>query len=407
MWIYQILVSLFSRLSPLFALVNSKLRKQLIGQRNSLKQLPDFAKKGKLVWIHVASLGEYEQALPIIDKIKERQTEAQIALSFFSPSGYEYAAKKAPVEFVFYLPWDIKSKANKVVQWLKPDVAIFVKYELWPNYLNELKKFGCPTYLVAARFYKEQWLFKYRLGEQLLENFNQILCQDESSISAVHSFYPELPVNYCGDTRFDRVAQIAFENKSLDGIESFIAGRKCIVFGSSWQEEHELLAQSLREFDNPKVCFIVAPHKVDSITTKKAISSFSEPVNRFTKSEFQTDRRVLILDTVGLLSAVYRYADLAFIGGGFKTGLHNVPEAAVYGIPVLIGPNYSQFPEVVQLVKEGGVIAIDQSSEFDIYLQTLAKQPRALQSQGEANRRFIEQNLGASDKIYKEISKFL
>jgi len=407
MWIYQILVSLFSRLSPLFALVNSKLRKQLIGQRNSLKQLPDFAKKGKLVWIHVASLGEYEQALPIIDKIKERQTEAQIALSFFSPSGYEYAAKKAPVEFVFYLPWDTKSKANKVVHWLKPDVAIFVKYELWPNYLNELKKFGCPTYLVAARFYKEQWLFKYRLGEQLLENFNQILCQDESSISVVHSFYPELPVNYCGDTRFDRVAQIAFENKSLDGIESFIAGRKCIVFGSSWQEEHELLAQSLREFDNPKVCFIVAPHKVDSITTKKAISSFSEPVNRFTKSEFQTDRRVLILDTVGLLSAVYRYADLAFIGGGFKTGLHNVPEAAVYGIPVLIGPNYSQFPEVVKLVREGGVIAIDQSSEFDIYLQTLAKQPRALQSQGEANRRFIEQNLGASDKIYKEISKFL
>ena len=407
MWIYQILVSLFSRLSPLFALVNSKLRKQLIGQRNSLKQLPDFAKKGKLVWIHVASLGEYEQALPIIDKIKERQTEAQIALSFFSPSGYEYAAKKAPVEFVFYLPWDIKSKANKVVQWLKPDVAIFVKYELWPNYLNELKKFGCPTYLVAARFYKEQWLFKYRLGEQLLENFNQILCQDESSISAVHSFYPELPVNYCGDTRFDRVAQIAFENKSLDGIESFIAGRKCIVFGSSWQEEHELLAQSLRELDNPKVCFIVAPHKVDSITTQKTISSFSEPVNRYTKSEFQTDLRVLILDTVGLLSAVYRYAHLAFIGGGFKTGLHNVPEAAVYGIPVLIGPNYSQFPEVVQLVKEGGVIAIDQSSEFDIYLQTIAKQPRALQSQGEANRRFIEQNLGASDKIYKEISKFL
>ena len=407
MWIYQILVSLFSRLSPLFALVNSKLRKQLIGQRNSLKQLPDFAKKGKLVWIHVASLGEYEQALPIIDKIKKRQTEAQIALSFFSPSGYEYAAKKAPVEFVFYLPWDTKSKANKVVHWLKPDVAIFVKYELWPNYLNELKKFGCPTYLVAARFYKEQWLFKYRLGEQLLENFNQILCQDESSISAVHSFYPELPVNYCGDTRFDRVAQIAFENKSLDGIESFIAGRKCIVFGSSWQEEHELLAQSLREFDDPKVCFIVAPHKVDSITTQKAISSFSEPVNRYTKSEFQTDLRVLILDTVGLLSAVYRYADLAFIGGGFKTGLHNVPEAAVYGIPVLIGPNYSQFPEVVKLVREGGVIAIDQSSEFDIYLQTLAKQPRALQSQGEANRRFIEQNLGASGKIYKEISKFL
>ena len=407
MWIYQILVSLFSRLSPLFALVNSKLRNQLLGQKNSLKQLPDFTKKGKLVWIHVASLGEYEQALPIIDKINERQTEAQIALSFFSPSGYEYAAKKAPVEFVFYLPWDTKSKAKKVLHWLKPDVAIFVKYELWPNYLNELKKIGCPTYLVAARFYKEQWLFKYRLGEQLLKNFNQILCQDESSITAIHSFYPELPVKYCGDTRFDRVAQIALENKPLDRIESFIAGRKCIVFGSSWEEEHELLDQSLQEFDDPKVCFIVAPHKVDSITTQKTISSFSEPVNRYTKSEFQTDRRVLILDTVGLLSTVYRYADLAFIGGGFKTGLHNVPEAAVYGIPILIGPNYSQFPEVVQLVKEGGVIAIDQSSELDIYLQTLANQPRALQSQGEANKRFIEQNLGASGKIYKEISKFL
>ena len=407
MWIYQILVSLFSRLSPLFALVHSKLRKQFLGQRNSLQQLPNFAKKGKLLWIHVASLGEYEQALPIIDKIRERQTETQIVLSFFSPSGYEYAAKKAPVDFVFYLPWDTKSKANKVVQWLKPEVAIFVKYELWPNYLNELKKFGCPTYLAAARFYKEQWLFKYGLGKPLLENFNQILCQDELSISVVHSFYPELPVKYCGDTRFDRVAQIALENKPLDRIESFIAGRKCIVFGSSWEEEHELLDQSLREFDDPKVCFIVAPHKVDSITIQKTISSFSESVNRYTKSEFQTDRRVLILDTVGLLSTVYRYADLAFIGGGFKTGLHNVPEAAVYGIPVLIGPNYSQFPEVVQLVKEGGVIAINQSSELDIYLQTLAKQPRALQSQGEANKRFIEQNLGASDKVYQEISKFL
>jgi 3-deoxy-D-manno-octulosonic-acid transferase len=194
MWIYQILVSLFSRLSPLFALVNPKLRKQLQGQTSSLKQLPNFTKKGKLVWIHVASLGEYEQALPIIDRIKQKQTETQIALSFFSPSGYVYAAKKAPVDLVFYLPWDTKSKANKVVQWLKPDTAVFVKYELWPNYLNELKKFGCPTYLVAARFYKDQWLFKYRLGKQLLENFNQILCQDESSISVVHSFYPELAV---------------------------------------------------------------------------------------------------------------------------------------------------------------------------------------------------------------------
>jgi 3-deoxy-D-manno-octulosonic-acid transferase len=407
MWIYQILVSLFSSLSPLFALVNSKLRKQLQGQRNSLKQLPNFTKKGKLVWIHVASLGEYEQALPIINTIKKRQTEAQIALSFFSPSGYEYAAKKAPVEFVFYLPWDTKSKANKVVQWLKPDIAIFVKYELWPNYLNELKKFGCSTYLVAARFYKEQWLFKYRLGKQLLESFNQILCQDESSISVTHSFYPKLPVNYCGDTRFDRVAQIALENKSLDGIESFIARRRCVVFGSSWQEEHELLSQSLREFDDSKVCFIVAPHKVDAITTQKTIATFSEPVNRYTLSEFRSDRRVLILDTVGLLSTVYRYADLAFIGGGFKTGLHNVPEAAVYGIPVLIGPNYHQFPEVVQMIKAGGVIAINQSSDLDIYIQTLAKQARALQSQGEANRKFIEQNLGASDKVYQEISKFL
>jgi 3-deoxy-D-manno-octulosonic-acid transferase len=407
MWIYQILVSLFSSLSPLFALVNSKLRKQLQGQRNSLKQLSNFTKKGKLVWIHVASLGEYEQALPIIHTIKKRQTEAQIALSFFSPSGYEYAAKKAPVELVFYLPWDTKSKANKVVQWLKPDIAIFVKYELWPNYLNELKKFGCPTYLVAARFYKEQWLFKYHLGKQLLESFNQILCQDESSISVTHSFYPKLPVNYCGDTRFDRVAQIALENKSLDGIESFIAGRRCVVFGSSWQEEHELLSQSLREFDDSKVCFIVAPHKVDSITTQKTIATFSEPVNRYTLSEFRSDRRVLILDTVGLLSTVYRYADLAFIGGGFKTGLHNVPEAAVYGIPVLIGPNYHQFPEVVQMIKAGGVIAINQSSDLDIYIQTLAKQARALQSQGEANRKFIEQNLGASDKVYQEISKFL
>ena len=407
MWIYQILVSLFSSLSPLFALVNSKLRKQLQGQRNSLKQLPNFTKKGKLVWIHVASLGEYEQALPIINTIKKRQTEAQIALSFFSPSGYEYAAKKAPVEFVFYLPWDTKSKANKMVQWLKPDIAIFVKYELWPNYLNELKNFGCPTYLVAARFYKEQWLFKYRLGKQLLESFNQILCQDESSISVTHSFYPKLPVNYCGDTRFDRVAQIALENKSLYGIESFIAGRRCVVFGSSWKEEHELLSQSLREFDDSKVCFIVAPHKVDAITTQKTIETFSEPVNRYTLSEFRSDRRVLILDTVGLLSTVYRYADLAFIGGGFKTGLHNVPEAAVYGIPVLIGPNYHQFPEVVQMIKAGGVIAINQSSDLDIYIQTLAKQARALQSQGEANRKFIEQNLGASDKVYQEISKFL
>ena len=407
MLLYQILISLFIRLSPLFALVNSKLRKQLQGQRNSLKQLPNFTKKGKLVWIHVASLGEYEQALPIINTIKKRQTEAQIALSFFSPSGYEYAAKKAPVEFVFYLPWDTKSKANKMVQWLKPDIAIFVKYELWPNYLNELKNFGCPTYLVAARFYKEQWLFKYRLGKQLLESFNQILCQDESSISVTHSFYPKLPVNYCGDTRFDRVAQIALENKSLDGIESFIAGRRCVVFGSSWKEEHELLSQSLREFDDSKVCFIVAPHKVDAITTQKTIETFSEPVNRYTLSEFRSDRRVLILDTVGLLSTVYRYADLAFIGGGFKTGLHNVPEAAVYGIPVLIGPNYHQFPEVVQMIKAGGVIAINQSSDLDIYIQTLAKQARALQSQGEANRKFIEQNLGASDKVYQEISKFL
>lgn len=407
MWIYQILVSLFSGLSLLFALVNSKLRKQLQGQRNSLKQLLNFSKKGKLVWIHVASLGEYEQALPIIDRIKQKQTETQIALSFFSPSGYEYAEKKAPVDLVFYLPWDTQSKAKKVIQLLNPDLALFVKYELWPNYINELKNFGCPTYLVAARFYKEQWLFKFKLGKQLLENFDKILCQDQLSISVIHYYYPDIAIEYCGDTRFERVVQIASENKSFDWVETFKARRKCVVLGSTWPEEHQLLAQSLKEFDDPEVCFIVAPHKVNHTAIDKVVSLFSEPVNRYTRSEFQPDQRVLILDTIGLLSAVYKYADLAFIGGGFNTGLHNVPEAAVHGIPVLIGPNYSQFPEVVQLVQEGGVIAIDQSSELDIYLQTLAKQPRALQSQGEANRKFIKQNLGASDKVYLEISKFL
>ena len=406
MLIYQLLIRLVSFFAPIAGLFNAKFKQQLSGQKKSFTLINLDAHR-PVVWMHVASLGEYEQGLPLLEKLKSERPDYQIALSFFSPSGYENVKAKAPVDALFYLPFDTKANAKKLVYLLKPTLALFVKYEIWPNYLQELERQRIPAVLMVARFYPDQWFFRYAFGKQQLHRFTKILCLNDTSAILAKSIVSPAKVFNTGDTRFDRVTAIAKSDIQLEWAEEFIAGRKCVIIGSSWEEEHILLATVLREFHDPTICFIVVPHKVDPKSIGTYRSQFAEPVALYSEHAFQSAHRILLVDRIGMLSSLYLYADLALVGGGFKTGLHNVLEPAIYSIPVLIGPNYHKFPEASALVEKGGVIAITNSDDLELYLQTLARQPRVLEELGIQNRLGIEESSGATDRIYDQIKTFL
>lgn len=376
------------------------------GQNSSFSILQEKIIPGqKYVWFHASSLGEFEQGRPLIEELKRRSPEHKVVLTFFSPSGYEVRKNYAGADVVLYLPMDTPGNVCRFLDIVKPEKAVFIKYEFWANYLTELKKRGIPTYLVSAIFRPQQAFFKWYGGwyRSLLSAFTHLYVQDKPSDELLKSI-GVTNVTVAGDTRFDRVAEIAAQAKELPVVEAFAKGRKVLVAGSSWPFDEDILFDYFNSHED--LFLIVAPHVTSESHIEDICRKLKRPFARYTKTDEQNAAQAdcLIIDCIGLLSSIYRYGQIAYIGGGFGVGIHNVLEAAVYGVPVIFGPNYHKFREACGLIEAGGGFSISESQQYVNLMDKLLQDNNYLVSCGKRSSDFVHGNLGATDLIMHKLA---
>lgn len=404
------------------SLFSKKIRKFLNGRKGLVKTIENtFATvTDDVVWFHCSSVGEFEQARPLIEWYKGSRPQTRILLTFFSPSGYELRKNYSLADWVFYLPLDTISNARRMVRAVKPKKLIFTKYDLWNNYIRQARKAGAGIYLVSAIFRPFQPFFKWWGGffRGMLKCINVIFVQDEESQRLLSTIGIRDNVIVCGDTRFDRVDKIASESKHFPVIENFARDCFTIVAGSTWQPDDELIAQVMKNFS--KVRLVVAPHEIHKERIEKLLQIY-EPYGTVRYSEVEEDadremvsenpqsiaegKRVLVIDCIGILSSLYRYADFAYIGGGFGVGIHNTLEAAVYGVPLAFGPNYRKFQEAIDLIECNGATSVDNASELYQVIDNCVKDKELRDFRGRSCRNYVEKMLGATDKIVSVLEK--
>jgi len=408
-YLYQLAVFLSLPVLRLGCFFNPKLKLRWIGQKNSLAELEALNRKEnqKCIWFHCASLGEFEQARPLIEALKKEKQHHFLAVTFFSPSGYEIQKNYPLANWVGYLPWDQRKEMNRFLTLLKPDVALLVKYELWPNLLTLLKQQHRATFSLCGRFYDKQFFFK-PYGKWLLKRIKKMdgyMVVDEASKNLLkkHEMKPLVQV---GDLRMDRVLTGMKKKESLDQIETFLDQKKCFVVGSSWPEDYPVFLDLLLSKTDIKL--IIAPHDVSpkSIAQLEGlIMSEKAYWSRFNPKK-DVHKKVLIMDVVGYLAQAYQYAHWAYVGGGMGTkGLHNILEAVVYGIPVFIGKNYRNFKEAGDLVQQGGVLSVSNKVAFGDAFETLSPKKRIeIES---INKNYVEQHSGATQKCLAFLAPYL
>ena len=389
-------------LSPLFS---PKMSLFVKGRKSVIDTIKSTLKKGdKTIWFHCASLGEYEQGVPVIKKTKEEFPDHKIIVSFFSPSGFEVKKNDKLADCTVYLPLDTPKNAKNLIDLLQPSVAIFIKYEFWPNYLFELKKKNIPTILVSGLFRKDQVFFKFYGGfmRRTLNSFSHFFVQDQLSKSLLKQLKIS-QVTVSGDTRFDRVSDQLSVNNELDFMALFKQDLFCLVCGSTWPKDESILINYINNFSN-NTKFIIAPHEVNNLRIESLKKKLKVKTVLYSEREKYniSDYQVLIIDTVGLLTKVYSYADVAYIGGGIgmgANGLHNVLEAATFGVPIIIGENYTNFPEAKKLKELNGLFSVASPQEFiDIFNQLKTDAPFC-EKTGLISKNFIFNNRGATDII--------
>lgn len=413
--LYNFFIFIATPILHVIALFNQKINLFVKGRKEAFAKVNNL--KGKqVIWFHAASLGEFEQARPIIEAIKKEYKHFKILVTFFSPSGYEVRKNYNLADVVCYLPLDSKSNAKKFVETVNPKMAIFIKYEFWPNLLYELKRKEIPTILVSGILRKNQLFFKSYGGfmRDSLQAFHHFFVQNQTSKELLSSINFK-NVTVAGDTRFDRVAKILAQDNSLDFINQFKDHKYTVVAGSTWQDDEELLVNYINNYASEDEKFIIAPHniKADAISelqksiNKKVVKysdvisslSSSLKINSVEKSKNLAEYQVFIVDTIGLLTKIYAAANLAYVGGGLKTGLHNILEPATFGIPVVIGNNYNKFKEAVDLVKIGGCISIKNQEEFTANFINFKNDENFRKLTGAINKKYIADNLGATTLI--------
>ncbi len=402
---YNFGIYIYSLLIHLLAPFSRKPRKMMKGHWIVYELLRQQKEDGaKYIWFHAASLGEFEQGRPLIEKIRERYPEYKILLTFFSPSGYEVRKNYKGADIVCYLPLDKPRNVNKFLDIIQPCMAFFIKYEFWKNYLDELHKRNIPVYSISSIFRKEQIFFKWYGGtyRKVLANFDQLFVQNETS----KRFLSKIGINkvtVVGDTRFDRVLEIRQEAKDLPLVEAFKSNSMTIVAGSSWQPDEDLFIEYFNT--HPDIKLIIAPHVIDENHLVEIISKLKRPYVRYSKANEQNVRNAdcLIIDGFGLLSSIYRYGEIAYVGGGFGVGIHNILEAAVYGIPVIFGPKYQKFMEAKQLLEENGAFSIKNYEELSQLLDKMISDTEYLKEVGVNADNYVSKNLGASEKILDQI----
>jgi len=409
-FIYNILTHLSWLVLKGIALFQPKMRLFVSGRKNTFDQLrSSITPNSKCIWMHVASLGEFEQGLPILEQLRQQYPNHKLVLSFFSPSGYEVKKNTSAADVVVYLPMDTRSNASQFVDLVNPVMAIFIKYEIWPNYLHQLRQRKIPTLLVSAIFSKRQVFFKPYGGfmRNSLHSFSHFFVQDDTSKTLLQSIgFANSTVS--GDTRFDRVYEILNRDNHLDFMEQFKGNQPCLVAGSTWPEDEKILVDYINSSDKG-VKFVLAPHKIKPDHIEQLLESISKKTICYSNIDNQNlmDFDVLIIDTIGLLTKIYSYAQMAYVGGGFATGLHNTLEPAVYGIPVVIGPNYKGFKEAEDLVDLKGVLPVSSSSELKTTLDRFLENPDVLENTGKINSTYITQNVGATPLIMEHIDQIL
>ena len=401
-FIYSFFVSITSFLLPIITLFNNKIKLFVAGRKESFSKLSVFKKGDKVIWIHVASLGEFEQGRPIIERLKSEQPTYKIVLTFFSPSGYEIQKNYKLADVVCYLPMDTKHNVRKFLDVVQPSMAIFVKYEFWPNYLNGLKERNITTILVSGIFRKKQIFFKPfgSFMKKSLKAFNHFFVQDETSQQLLNTINIE-NVTISGDTRFDRVFEILQQDNSLDFITEFKNNQYTVVAGSTWKDDEELLVHYINNSSSENEKIIIAPHNINSENIKKLQKSINKKAVLFSEKELKnlSEFDVFIVDTIGILTKIYSEADVAYVGGGLtKNGVHNVLEPATFGVPIVIGTEYKKYNEVVDLVALKGCISIANQQEFSSIFTKLKQDKSFRELTGKINKEYIEKNIGATQK---------
>ena len=373
---------------------------------NTLKETirPD----DKTIWFHCASLGEYEQGVPIMEKIKELFPNYKIIVTFFSPSGFEVKKNSTLANTIIYLPIDTISNAKIFIELAHPSLAIFIKYEFWPNYLFQLKEKNIPTLLVSGLFRKDQLFFKPYGGfmRKVLNSFDHFFVQDETSKVLLNNInIKETTVS--GDTRFDRVSNQLLQDNNIAFISEFKQNNLCIVCGSTWPEDEAVLIDYINKAPDD-VKFIIAPHEINASKIESFRKNIQKQSSLFSKNKETNiaDYKVLIIDTVGLLTKIYSHADIAYIGGGMgDTGLHNILEPATFGVPIVIGNHFVKFPEAKELKELKGLFSISNATECSKILEKLVTDKNARIESGKIAKKFIENNKGATNTTMNYIKQ--
>lgn len=403
--LYNIGMSLYSTAVKIVAVRNPKARLMVEGRKQTWKVLREkIDPDKKYVWIHVSSLGEFEQGRPLIEMIKQHTPDKKILLTFFSPSGYEVCKNYNLADAICYLPFDRPSDVKRFFKSVDIEKAVFVKYEFWGNFLQELKRRGIPTYIISAIFRPSQMFFKPYGGmfRNMLKCYTTLFVQDKNSVKLLAGIGIKNVV-ISGDTRFDRVTDILDNHIDLPVVESFTRSRFSMVAGSTWEPDEDIIVSHFNR--TPEMKLIIAPHELWPERIESLLSKIKRPVVKYTEAtpEQAAEADCLIIDCYGILSKIYRYAAVAYIGGGFGVGIHNINEAAVYGIPVIFGPNYHKFKEACDMIRLGGAFSIDGKDAYEKTIGELLSDGKFLSLHGDIAGRYIKENIGATRLIYTSI----
>ncbi|WP_338408057.1 glycosyltransferase N-terminal domain-containing protein [uncultured Flavobacterium sp.] len=407
LFLYNLIVQTVDFLLKILALFSSKIKLFVDGRKLVFSTLTEkIITSDKTIWFHAASLGEYEQGLPVIEKIKTKYPNHKIVLTFFSPSGYEVRIDNTVADVTVYLPLDTKKNVKQFLALVHPDMVFFIKYEYWPNYLNELRILEIPTYLISGVFRENQMFFKWYGGfyRKALSTFTCFFVQNESSKNLLRQI-GKTNVAVSGDTRFDRVVSILENDNSLDFISNFKNDTLTIVVGSSWPIDESLLVDFINK-TTKKIKFIIAPHNIKTEQIQKLKNSISKKSVLFSEKENKNlaDFDVFIIDAIGILTKIYSYADIAYVGGGFgNPGIHNILEPATFSVPIVVGPNFSHFSEAIALVNMGGCVSISNKNELFDAFSNLMHNDDIRQEKGHICSTFVQMNKGATNVIMKSI----
>lgn len=404
--LYSLAVYLYMLAVILVSPFHKKARLMVKGQWNTFRILRRQVDRGaRYVWFHAASLGEFEQGRPLMERFRREHPEYKILLTFFSPSGYEVRKDYDGADIVCYLPFDTFGNVLRFFHLVKPEMVFLIKYEFWLNYIRYCRRKGIPVYSVSSIFRPNKVFFRWygRGYARVLRKVTHFFVQDEESLRLLAKRGVKHKVTVVGDTRFDRVIDIQRQAKPLPLVERFKGGQRVIVAGSTWQPDEDLLIPYFNA--HPEVKLILAPHLIHEDHLRKIEARLQRPALRYSRATADNvgEAQCLIIDCFGLLSSIYRYGEVAYVGGGFGAGIHNVPEAAVYGVPVLIGPKNRNFREALALLQAGGCLEVHDEAGFNATLSRLWADPQALQAAGEACRAYIHGNAGATELVFRHL----